>query len=357
MTLKGKVAIVTGSTSRHRPWHRPSSSPKRAPTCCSTASATPARSSGCSRDISDACGVRTAYSGADMSKPDQIAGMVEQATARTRPGRHPGQQRRHPAHRARAGLPGRPLGRDHRHQSLGRLPRHQGGPAADAGAQLGPDHQHRQRAWPRRQRPEVGLCGREARHRRPHQGGGAGDGHDRRDLQRHLPRLGADPAGAEADRRRAPQREGIEVAQAKFELLAEKQPSHEFVTPEQLGRLRGLPVLGRRRADPRPGARRWTAAGPLSNRPARRSCATRSSPPPKPSPSSRTATRCAPRASSASACRMRCWSRWSSASSRPASRATSRWSSPPGRATARTAASTRSATTACSSASSAATGA
>src|SRR3954470_24046399 len=31
------------------------------------------------------------------------------------------------------------------------------------------------------------------------------------------------------------QREGIEVSQAKFELLAEKQPSHEFVTPEQLG--------------------------------------------------------------------------------------------------------------------------
>jgi 3-hydroxybutyrate dehydrogenase len=30
-------------------------------------------------------------------------------------------------------------------------------------------------------------------------------------------------------------REGIEVSQAKFELLAEKQPSHEFVTPEQLG--------------------------------------------------------------------------------------------------------------------------
>src|SRR5215207_636303 len=30
-------------------------------------------------------------------------------------------------------------------------------------------------------------------------------------------------------------REGIPVSQAKFELLAEKQPSHEFVTPEQLG--------------------------------------------------------------------------------------------------------------------------
>src|SRR4051795_3757468 len=32
------------------------------------------------RAISDQCGVRTAYSGADMSKADQIAGMVEQAT-------------------------------------------------------------------------------------------------------------------------------------------------------------------------------------------------------------------------------------------------------------------------------------
>jgi len=30
-------------------------------------------------------------------------------------------------------------------------------------------------------------------------------------------------------------KEGIEAAKAKFELLAEKQPSHEFVTPEQLG--------------------------------------------------------------------------------------------------------------------------
>ena len=29
--------------------------------------------------------------------------------------------------------------------------------------------------------------------------------------------------------------EGIEDAQAKYALLAEKQPSHEFVTPEQLG--------------------------------------------------------------------------------------------------------------------------
>ena len=32
-------------------------------------------------------------------------------------------------------------------------------------------------------------------------------------------------------------REGIPVDRAKFELLGEKQPSHEFATPEQIGGL------------------------------------------------------------------------------------------------------------------------
>ena len=80
MTLKGKVAIVTGSTSgiglgiaRQL-----------------AGAGADVRLNGFGdageierlrRDISDECGVRTAYSGADMSKPDQIAGMVEQATA------------------------------------------------------------------------------------------------------------------------------------------------------------------------------------------------------------------------------------------------------------------------------------
>jgi 3-hydroxybutyrate dehydrogenase len=80
MTLKGKVAIVTGSTSG-----------------IGLGIARQLAGAGVDvllngfgdageierlrRDISDECGVRTAYSGADMSKPDQIAGMVEQATA------------------------------------------------------------------------------------------------------------------------------------------------------------------------------------------------------------------------------------------------------------------------------------
>ena len=33
------------------------------------------------------------------------------------------------------------------------------------------------------------------------------------------------------------QREGVDVAKAKLDLLSEKQPSHEFVTPEQIGGL------------------------------------------------------------------------------------------------------------------------
>jgi len=33
------------------------------------------------------------------------------------------------------------------------------------------------------------------------------------------------------------QKEGISVAEAKLDLLSEKQPSHEFVTPEQIGGL------------------------------------------------------------------------------------------------------------------------
>ena len=47
------------------------------------------------------------------------------------PGRHPGQQRRHPARRADRGLPGGEVGRGHRDQPLGGLPRHARGIAGD----------------------------------------------------------------------------------------------------------------------------------------------------------------------------------------------------------------------------------
>ena len=46
----------------------------------------------------------------------------------------------------------------------------------------------------------------------------------------------------------------IPVEKAKLDLLSEKQPSHEFVTPEQLAGLARVPVLGCRRPDARRGA-------------------------------------------------------------------------------------------------------
>ena len=153
-------------------------------------------------------GVKVAFSGADMSKPAQIREMVEIGDEGTRRGRHPGQQRRHPAHVAGRRVPGRPLGRGDRHQPVIRLPRDQGGAAADEAPQLGPHRQHRLDARPGRLGGEVGLRGRQARRAGADQDGGAGDGQDRHHLQRDLPRLGADAAGAEADRRAGQARAG-----------------------------------------------------------------------------------------------------------------------------------------------------
>ena len=91
-----------------------------------------------------------------------------------------------------------------------------------------------------------------------------GDRNDRDHLQCHLSGLGPDPARPEADRR-ARCRVKIPVDQAKSELLSEKQPSHEFATPDQIG---ALTVFRCSKSPPRSAARRfrWTAAGPRSSR-------------------------------------------------------------------------------------------
>jgi 3-hydroxybutyrate dehydrogenase len=76
---------------------------------------------------------------------------------------------------------------------------------------------------------------RQARHRRPHQGRRARDRAHEGHLQRDLPGLGADAAGAKQIDARAAEK--IPLEEAKIGLLSEKQPSLEFVTPEQIGEL------------------------------------------------------------------------------------------------------------------------
>ena len=93
------------------------------------------------------------------------------------------------------------MGPDHRDQPLLGLPHHRRRPAADARAGLGPHRQHRLRARPDRLAVQVRLRRRQARRRRLHQGGRARDRRGADHLQRHLPRLRADPARRGADPR------------------------------------------------------------------------------------------------------------------------------------------------------------
>jgi len=79
MTLKGKVAVITGSTSGIGLGIARQFAEAGADVLLN-GFGDAGEIERLQRAISDKCGVRTAYSGADMSKPDQIAGMVEQAT-------------------------------------------------------------------------------------------------------------------------------------------------------------------------------------------------------------------------------------------------------------------------------------
>ena len=119
MSLKGKAAIVTGSTSG-----------------IGKAIAEAFAAEGCNVmlngfgdkaaiesqrvELAKKCGVKVDYNGADMTKPAEIADLVAKTKAAVRQRRHPGEQRRHPARRADRGLPAGEVGRHHRDQPAAR---------------------------------------------------------------------------------------------------------------------------------------------------------------------------------------------------------------------------------------------
>ena len=113
--------------------------------------------------------------------------------------RHPLQQRRHPARGAGRRIPGREMERDHRHQPVLGVLHHPRGAAEDEGEEMGPHHQHRERARAGRLAVQVGLRRRQARHRRADQDRGAGSGGDGHHRQRHLAGVRVDAAGRETD--------------------------------------------------------------------------------------------------------------------------------------------------------------
>ena len=111
---------------------------------------------------------------------------------------------------------------------------------------------------------EVGLCRGQARHRRPDQGGGAGNGDHRHHRQRDLPGLGADAAGAEAGRR--PRREGRRRRRRSQAPPAGREAAFAAVRHARAARRPGACSCARRpptRCAAWPGT--WTAAGSRSD--------------------------------------------------------------------------------------------
>ena len=176
--------------------------------------------------------------------------------------RHAGQQCRHSARRLNRGFPGREMGCGHRHQSVVVVPYHPCRRAWHEDAQMGPHHQYRLRTWAGRERPEGGLRRGQARCGGPDQSRRDRNRQCRHHLQCHLPRLGADGPGGAADRRtRQSDRPPIDAE--KRVLLSEKQPMHKFTTPDDIAALAVfLAAMPQRPSPARP--IRSTAAGPRS---------------------------------------------------------------------------------------------
>ena len=167
----------------------------------STASATPPRSKRSAPGSRRISASKRSIRGADMTKPAEIADMVQTSREDFRLARHPRQQCRHSACRADRGISDREMGPDYRHQSFVGFSYHPRRGARHEVAQMGPHHQHRFGAFAGRFAVQVRLRFGQARARRPDQDGCARSRDLRHHRQLHQPRLCLDAAGREANSR------------------------------------------------------------------------------------------------------------------------------------------------------------
>ena len=198
--LKGKSAVVTGSTSGIGLAIARALAAEGANVMINgfgDETAIETERAGIEKDF----GVKSIYSGADMSKPAEIAAMIK--TAEQTLGsvdvlvNNAGIQFVAPIEEF-------PVDKWDMIIAInldGRLPHHPHRRARDEGAQMGPHHQHGIGPFAGRLPVQVRLRHRQARARRPHQDGGARDGDVRHHRQLHQSRLCLDTAGREADSR------------------------------------------------------------------------------------------------------------------------------------------------------------
>ncbi len=178
-------------------------------------------------------GVRVVHDAANLSRGEAVRGMIEHAVATmgridilviTQASSTPP--------RSRSSC--REVGCDPGVESLGRVPCHGGGLAPYEAAGRRSHHQHRIRARPGGLGEQVGLCGGQAR-----RGGvtkvtaleNAGSGITANAICPGWVRT----ALVEQQITALAERQGTDQETAARALLAEKQPSLQFVTPEQLG--------------------------------------------------------------------------------------------------------------------------
>ena len=209
-----------------------------------------------------ASGARRFTTAPTCRDPAAIEAMIARCADELGSARHPRQQCRHPARLAGRELPARKMGRDHCainltavfHTTRLALP-------AMRDERLGPDHQHRLGAQPRRLPQQVGLCRRQAWRRRLHQDRRAGGG-----AATASPSIASRPAmsGRPLVENQIPdtmKARGLTREQVMNDVLLAAQPTKRFVTAEEVAAWRSSCAATRPPRSPAPTSA-WTAAGP-----------------------------------------------------------------------------------------------